>query len=72
MGKMFDVVFIVPDTSDLEVEEVYDWMGRLLRENSGPGCDREGGPTWTLRDFLRAVRDESPRVFGELLREANS
>ena len=66
------IVFIEPDTSDMEVEEIYKWFQILLNENIGAGRDLQGGPTWTLRDLLRVIRDESPRVFGQLLREANS
>jgi len=64
------IVFIVPEKSDLEVEDVYIWLQSLLRESVGPGRDLQGGPTYALRDYLRLLKCEAPRVFGEMLREA--
>lgn len=69
---MLKVDFILPDTSDPEVEEILDWMNRIVRENAGPGKELEGGPTWSLRDLIRSIGAESPRVYSELLRVANS
>lgn len=66
------VIFIHPDKSDPEVEEIYNWMTRIIRENSGPGRDLPGGQTWTLRDLIRSIARESPRVYSEMLRMANS
>ncbi len=66
------VEFVVPDTSNPEVEEVYLWLRRIIKENAGPGKDLPGGDTWTMRDFIRSIAAESPRVFGEMLRQANS
>lgn len=71
VSELFEVVVVYPNTSDVEVEEVYSWLQRAINENMGPGRDLQGGPTWTMRDFLRVIKEESPRAFGEMLREAN-
>ncbi len=72
MGRESSIVFIVPEKSDVEVEEVYTWLHAMIGETLGPGRDLQGGPTYALRDYLRALKGQAPRVFGEMLREASN
>ena len=69
---MSRVVLLNTVTDDPELEEVYEWFQMNLREMMGPGRELQGGPTWTMRDFLRIIAAEAPRAYGELLRKANS
>lgn len=64
------IKILVPNTDDVEVEQVYLWMSLAIREGYGEGRDLEGGPTWSMRDFLRVIEEYAPRAFMELTRSA--
>ena len=60
----------IPNMEDPQVEQVHLWMQLAIREGYGQGKDLEGGPTWSMRDFLRVIQESAPRAFLELCRSA--
>ena len=65
-----NIKILIPNMDDPEIEQVHLWMQLAIRAGYGEGKDLEGGPTWSMRDFLRVIKEDAPRAFMELSRAA--